>query len=438
MVSFNYHKLSKLIIIISISVILLFNIIFLSETNGVVTKISSGNLAPNFTVQDVFTNDSLSLSEFNGEVVILDLFATWCLPCKTAIPFIYRILYSYNPSDIVIISIDVDSRESQDLIKSFAEEFNMDWYVTMDNDGMVDSNYGTGYIPTMYIINQTGYIHYQEVGFNYEEVIASLDQLIFPDSILPILSGVQVDPFTTPLTMSDNKINISIQNVTDNYGIFSVYAEVTSASDNRKDQYPLHLNKNGTINQEIEIDPIQLYQETSIKIQIIVEDYRGNVVRSSEKTLSVSSGPLDEKSPSITSANITSSLNGGYYTFDIEIVIIDDFFIYKIELELREGSNPMSFKVSYKWGDIITDQMNYISPDLLNSSIFKGKFTIRSDKISNPEIVNVKVIAEDIGGNKTIFSSLDDSTANKSPWVSNYLFFIFFLVIFLVYKRNKK
>ncbi|MHA1969376.1 MAG: TlpA family protein disulfide reductase, partial [Candidatus Hodarchaeales archaeon] len=177
MVAYYYQKLSKMVITIIISFLILFNIFYLAKADGIMSEISPGELAPNFTVQNVFTNESLSLSDYYGKVVILDLFATWCQPCIEAMPFIYEILFSYNPSDLAIISIDVDSRESLGLIKSFAEEYNMAWYVTMDNENVVDSNYGTGYIPTMYIINQTGYVHYQEIGVNYDEVIASLDQL---------------------------------------------------------------------------------------------------------------------------------------------------------------------------------------------------------------------------------------------------------------------
>jgi thiol-disulfide isomerase/thioredoxin len=399
---------------------------------------SPGELAPNFTVQNVLTNESLSLSDFYGKVVILDLFATWCQPCIEAMPFIYEILFSYNPSDLAIISIDVDSRESLELIKSFAKEYNMAWYVTMDNENIVDSNYGTGYIPTMYIINQTGYVHYQEIGFNYDEVIASLNQLISPDSILPILIGIQVDPLSTPLTMSENKISIKIQNVTDNYGVSNVYAEITSVSGSKLDQYPLHLHNNGSIDQNIEVDPILLYQETSIKIRICAEDYKGNTARSSEETLSVLPGPIDEEPPSIKSASITTTLDNDYYIFDIEIVILDDVLVYKIEVKLQEGSKSTYYKVSYKRGDLISNQEKFVSPDPSNSSLFIGKFTIRAIEITNPEDVYVTVTAEDIVERKSYFSSMDDTSTNNIPWISDYSLFVLFLIVIIAYKRNKK
>ncbi|MHA2275367.1 MAG: TlpA family protein disulfide reductase, partial [Candidatus Kariarchaeaceae archaeon] len=53
----------------------------------------------------------------------------------------------------------------------------MSWVVTLDESNM-NQNYGTGYIPTMYIVNQTGYVIYREIGFNYQGVVDALNELI--------------------------------------------------------------------------------------------------------------------------------------------------------------------------------------------------------------------------------------------------------------------
>ena len=149
----------------------------LSTTTSIPCQQSVGDLAPDFEIVDIYTNISTHLSDYLGKVVILDLWATWCPPCKEAMPQLTRIQKCFNASELQIISIDVDTSENYSQVKDFAINNNMTWLVTRDISN-VDQDYGTGYIPTMYIINQTGYITYTEIGFNFTEVVNALDQLI--------------------------------------------------------------------------------------------------------------------------------------------------------------------------------------------------------------------------------------------------------------------
>ena len=132
--------------------------------------------APNFILTDIVTNESFSLTDFQGKVVILDLFATWCGPCVDAIPKIREIYLSYSTDELVIISIDV-SEEDEELLKDFINDHNMEWLVAFDNNSIVSTNYGSGYIPTLYVIDQNQKVAYSEIGFNFGEVLETLDKL---------------------------------------------------------------------------------------------------------------------------------------------------------------------------------------------------------------------------------------------------------------------
>ncbi|MHA1966909.1 MAG: hypothetical protein ACW964_03815, partial [Candidatus Hodarchaeales archaeon] len=134
----------------------------------------------------------------------------------------------------------------------------------------------------------------------------------------------------------------------------------------------------------------------------------------------------------------TTTLDNDYYIFDIEIVILDDVLVYKIEVKLQEGSKSTYYTVSYKRGDLISNQEKFVSPDPSNPSLFIGKFTIRAIEITNPEEVYVTVTAEDIVERKSYFSSMDDTSTNNIPWISNYSLFVLFLMAIMACKRNKK
>ncbi|UCG03474.1 MAG: redoxin domain-containing protein [Candidatus Heimdallarchaeota archaeon] len=145
--------------------------------SDVLFQLPNDTPAPDFTLTDFVTNVSFSLSDFQGKVVILDLFATWCPPCVDAIPKIREISLSYSVNDLVIISIDIDSGEDEQLVEDFIEEHQMDWWVAFDNSSIVSNNYGSGYIPTLYVIDQNQIVTYSEIGFDFEEVLNTLDQL---------------------------------------------------------------------------------------------------------------------------------------------------------------------------------------------------------------------------------------------------------------------
>ncbi|MCG3221672.1 MAG: TlpA family protein disulfide reductase, partial [Candidatus Heimdallarchaeota archaeon] len=134
--------------------------------------------APDFTVQDVDSGSSSYLSDFRGRVVVLDLFATWCTPCKVALPYLREIYTEYSDNIVQIISIDIDNSESQSLVSQFRKDENMDWIVSLDPGGSINSAYGTETIPTFYIIDQQGEIQWSATGFSAEETWPEMERRI--------------------------------------------------------------------------------------------------------------------------------------------------------------------------------------------------------------------------------------------------------------------
>ncbi|PWI47198.1 hypothetical protein CEE45_12920 [Candidatus Heimdallarchaeota archaeon B3_Heim] len=196
----NILKIMHLKKIFRLLPILFFNLLAIipgmSNTIASPQELSVGELAPNFDMVNIYSNTSSQLSDYLGKVVILDLFATWCGPCIQAIPQIKQIQNSCNSTDLEIISIDIDPDESYDKVISFVQEHNMSWIVSLDESNM-NQDYGTGYIPTMYIINQSGFIVYTEIGFDNVGIISALDQLIVIDYTYSSLSTSEMSVNTS-------------------------------------------------------------------------------------------------------------------------------------------------------------------------------------------------------------------------------------------------
>lgn len=105
------------------------------------------------------------LSDFRGKAVIIDLMATWCGPCRMQMNELEKVLSHYKSQDVLqIISIDVDSRDTPDAIKStFGDHIN-EWLFGMDKYGVAKRLVLEGAIPTLAIYDRYGRIMYLRPG----------------------------------------------------------------------------------------------------------------------------------------------------------------------------------------------------------------------------------------------------------------------------------
>lgn len=125
-----------------------------------------GKKAVEFTLYDI-NGGRVSLSEYNGKVVILNFFAGWCPPCRQEIPDFIELVEQYSPEGFMIIGI---TNESRDEAGSFAERVGINYPVLID-DGNVSAVYGPiRSIPTTFIIDREGKIAKIYIGARPKDV----------------------------------------------------------------------------------------------------------------------------------------------------------------------------------------------------------------------------------------------------------------------------
>jgi DsbE subfamily thiol:disulfide oxidoreductase len=117
--------------------------------------------AVDFTLQDL-TGRQNSLSAFEGRVVLLNFWATWCGPCRAEVPSMEQLYRELQDQGFSIVAIN--SQEPVEQVTSFVQEMGMSFPVLLDSLGKVGATYGVRAIPTTYIIDPEGAILARMVG----------------------------------------------------------------------------------------------------------------------------------------------------------------------------------------------------------------------------------------------------------------------------------
>jgi cytochrome c biogenesis protein CcmG/thiol:disulfide interchange protein DsbE len=109
-----------------------------------------GSKAPEFTISD--SKESLDLNEFRGRVVVLNFWATWCVPCIDEIPTLVEL--QRRMPQIAVVSVSAD--EDDTVYRQFLTAHNVNFVSVRDASYRVPHMYGTVKIPETYVIDRKG------------------------------------------------------------------------------------------------------------------------------------------------------------------------------------------------------------------------------------------------------------------------------------------
>jgi peroxiredoxin len=121
--------------------------------------------APDFVLPAIHNaTGNIDFTTYEGKVVYVDFWASWCGPCRLSLPAIDTIYQELNPLgfEVIAVSVDVVAEDSVDFLK----RYNVTYPVVIDSGGDVARAYAVNGMPSGYLIDQTGLIRSVHVGFS--------------------------------------------------------------------------------------------------------------------------------------------------------------------------------------------------------------------------------------------------------------------------------
>ncbi|MGO4288758.1 TlpA family protein disulfide reductase [Chitinophaga sp. RAB17] len=132
---------------------------------GLVRPPEKGGAAPSFSFMDM-NGHAYQLSDFKGKYVLLDFWATWCVPCMKSMPFIKELRAKYPADKLIIVGLNYDHDAAK--FKNAVKINTMNWLHCFDKDNDIGRVFGEQALPTFILIDKEGTIVYRRSGVGDE------------------------------------------------------------------------------------------------------------------------------------------------------------------------------------------------------------------------------------------------------------------------------
>lgn len=117
----------------------------------------SGDAAPMFEAAEI-GGDALQLATLHGKVVVLNVWATWCVPCRREMPMLDSLRAEFGPRGVEVIGVSVDGAGADDAVKAFVAEYGIAFRILRDPESRISTSYQTRGVPETFLIDRDGRI----------------------------------------------------------------------------------------------------------------------------------------------------------------------------------------------------------------------------------------------------------------------------------------
>ena len=125
-------------------------------------RFEKGAPAPNFTLPDL-NGKMVSLADYKGQVVLLNIWATWCRPCVEEMPSMEKLHQELKNEKFVILAVSIDESGARAVLP-FMKKHKLSFPALIDSAGTINSLYQTAGVPESFIIDKNGKIVEEVIG----------------------------------------------------------------------------------------------------------------------------------------------------------------------------------------------------------------------------------------------------------------------------------
>lgn len=147
-----------------------------SNTSALETGLDRGQIPPDFKLKTL-NGKTVSLSALKGRVVVVNFWATWCVPCAKEMPDFEQLTQKYTPDQFTIVAVNY--MQEPDVISEFMKEYKLTFDIALDPDGKINRQYQVLGYPTSLILNRDGVIVGKQTGaFDPVQLVAAINELV--------------------------------------------------------------------------------------------------------------------------------------------------------------------------------------------------------------------------------------------------------------------
>lgn len=137
---------------------------------GQIPSPREGFPAPDFTLETL-DGGSASLSSYRGQVVIVNLWASWCLPCRAEMPTLQKLHEANRDRGLAVLAVNSTVQDTEADARAFVDEMGLTFTVLLDRDGAVSRRYLLRALPSTFIVDRGGIIRSAIVGGPVSEAV---------------------------------------------------------------------------------------------------------------------------------------------------------------------------------------------------------------------------------------------------------------------------
>ena len=141
-----------------------------TSTAGEIPAPREGFLAPDFSLQTP-EGETVTLSELRGQAVLVNLWATWCPPCRAEMPAIQKLYEEYKDQGFMVLAVNMTYQDNPQAVLPFTQENNLTFPILLEETGEMARKYELRSLPSTFFVNRNGTIQEVVIGGPMSEAL---------------------------------------------------------------------------------------------------------------------------------------------------------------------------------------------------------------------------------------------------------------------------